>query len=148
MERQTVRDLLQLLVNYHQSRHDIYANLISGAKDDQAAMLLKKLKDLEAQTLQVVRDEFESRDPANPTYLSNTPPVHLDPLPQPTCDFNSGAGFEETLECVWKADQALPEVIDRLANASSAESVQKLAERLEELEKSKEREIANFTRMD
>ncbi|MEX1039391.1 MAG: hypothetical protein WDZ51_02090 [Pirellulaceae bacterium] len=148
MERQTVRDLLQLLVNYHQSRHDIYANLISGAKDDRAAMLLKKLTDLESQTLQVVHEELESRDPANPTYLSNTPPVHLDPLPMPACDFNAGASFEETLECVWKADEALPEVIDRLANASSAESVQKMAERLGELEKSKEREVANFTRMD
>lgn len=148
MQRQTVRDLLQLLVNYHQSRHDIYANLISGAKDDRAAMLLKKLMELEAQTLQVVQDELDSRDPANPTYLSNTPPVHLDPLPKPACDFSDGASFDDTLECVWKADQALPEVIDRLANASSADSVQKLAERLGELEKSKEKEIANFTRID
>jgi len=148
MKSQTVRDLLQLLVNYHQSRHDIYANLISGAKDDRTAMLLKKLTDLEAQTLQVVHEELESRDPANPTYLGNTPPVKLDPLPMPACDLSSGASFEETLECVWRADHALPDVIDRLANASSADSVQKMAERLGDLEKSKEREIANFTRMD
>lgn len=147
-DRQTVCDLIQLLAKYHQSRHDIYRRLSSAAQDERAATLLEQLVDLEARTMKIIHDELRTMDPALATYLSNTPPVELDPLPETACRFESGPDFEEALECVWQADSALPEVLDRLENASSAESVQQLANRLRELEETKERQIAKFTRLD
>jgi hypothetical protein len=61
---------------------------------------------------------------------------------------NANPTFDEALGCALASDEALDEVIDLLAGSSAAASVQDLAARLRDLERTKDRDIAKFTRAD
>lgn len=148
MNPRTVGDLMNLLENYHQSRHDTYSHLADVSTDERTTMLLSHLKKLEASTLQVVRDEMKSGGDKHSTYLSSGPSLSLDPLHVADCHCDTDPNFQEALDCAWKSDAALTEVIDRLSGATAASSIQELATRLRELEETKIREIAKFTRED
>ncbi|TWU45850.1 hypothetical protein Q31b_10260 [Novipirellula aureliae] len=56
--------------------------------------------------------------------------------------------WQDALGCVLTSDHMLGERLHRLEGCSAAGSIQRLAKRLRALEETKDRQVANFTRMD
>src|SRR5690606_27261295 len=101
--------LLNLLQNYHQSRHETYSRLAGVSTDERTTMLLHHLAKLEASTLQVVRDEMTSGGGKHSAYLSSGPTLSLDPLHVADCHCDTDPNFHEALNCAWQSDAALTE---------------------------------------
>lgn len=148
MNPATVHEALQLLRSYHQRRRKIYRKLAASATDERTQILLQELIALEDRAIQIVGDEDQDLGAAANTYLLPGPTLIIDPDqgmeglsgPQPT--------FDEILFSSLSSDAALDELIDLIAGSTAAASIQDLAQRLREHERTKDRQIANFTRKD
>ncbi len=87
-------------------------------------------------------------DPDRSTFLSFGPTVNVKLEELASCRHDDGPSWEDALECALRSDAVLLDLIDRLAGSTAATSVQELAARLREMEQTKDREIAKFTRTD
>ena len=144
----TVYDIVQLLEKYHDERHATYGRLASEATDAMAQILLKHLVELEDHSLSVVRGEMQQLDPQHTTYLTSGPVLSQEVTHASDCRCWSNPTFQEALACALESDHLLDQLLHRLEGCSAAPSVLDLAKRLRDLEETKERQIANFTRMD
>jgi hypothetical protein len=145
---QTVHDAMQMLQGYHQQRCDMYRRLAKDASDERTGILLDKLVQLEEQAVQFIEDEIGRREPKDKSYLLPGPLPTIDPAHAMDCRCGSDPGFEDVLSCSLRSDGALDELIDLIAASNAAQSIQDLASSLRELERTRERQIAKFTRSD
>lgn len=148
MKPLTVYEIIQLLQQYHQQRHDTYQQLAGQAGEERAATLLNHLVELEAMALRIIGNELAQLTSEQSTYLSSGPELNIDPAHAADCRCDSAPGFEDALSCALTSDLAVFDMIDRLAGSSAAASVQELAGRLREVEQTKALQIARFTRAD
>lgn len=145
---QTVYDILQLLEKYHGERHATYGRLASQATDPMAQILLEHLVELEDHSLKVVRSEMQQLDPKHATFLTSGPVLSAEVTHASDCHCADNPTFQEALACALESDHLLDQLLHRLEGCSAARSVLDLAKRLRDLEETKDRQIANFTRMD
>lgn len=148
MEPRTVYELLKMLETYHQQRHDSYLQLASRGTDERACILLHHLGKLEENAINIIRDERDHLKPDQATYLTSGPTLTIAPSHAMDCKCDGDPTFDDALRCALTSDDALDELIDRLAGSSAAASIQDLATRLRDVERTKDREIAKFTRED
>lgn len=148
MKPLTVYEIIQLLQRYHQQRHDTYQRLAGEADEERAATLLNHLVELEAMALRIIGSELAQMSSEQSTYLTSGPELNIDPAHAADCRCDSTPRFEDALSCALTSDLAVFDMIDRLAGASAAASVQELASRLREVEQTKALQIARFTRAD
>jgi len=148
MKPVTVFEIIQLLQQYHQRRQENYQRLAEGATDERTATLLNHLVELEAMAQRIIGSELSQLSPDHSTYLSSGPELNIDPAHAADCRCGSAPSFEDALGCALTSDLAVFDMIDRLGGSSAAASVQELATRLRELEETKDRQIARFTRPD
>lgn len=146
MSAKTISDVLELLETYHQRRHDLFRRLAKSATDDRAATLLGHLVELEQHTIDALRLEQENIDPEHSTYLTNGGVVTLTSDALEKSYDVAEMSFEEALDCALAQNEAVEDLIDRLENCTAAISVQELSARLRELEHSKHRKVATFSR--
>ena len=144
----TVLEVLQLLEDYHQQRHDIYNRLADAGDDARAELLLRHLVELEANAIRIIQDEIKHVQGGPSAYLSSGPTLSIKPAHAMDCQCGDHPSYADALRCALSSDDALDELIDRLSGSSAAASVQNLAARLREVERTKDRQIANFTRDD
>ena len=144
----TVYELLQLLEKYHGDRCTTYASLASQATDAMAQILLEHLVELEEHSLKVVRGEMQQSDPKHATFLTSGPVLSDEVTHASDCQCAGNPTFQEALACALESDHLLDQLLHRLEGCSAARSVLELAKRLRGLEETKDRQIANFTRMD
>lgn len=148
MKPQTVHDALEMLKSYHQQRRDLYHRLEADAPDEWTEILLKELVRLEDDSVQVVGDEMERLQPHERSYLLSGPTPTIQPAHAMDCQCDSDPAFEDVLSCSLSSDAALDELIDLIEVSNAAPSVQELATALRELERTKDRQIAKFSRTD
>ena len=148
MAARTVRELLELLERYHQQRRESYRQLADQATDERARLLLNHLVELEDQALRILHEEHERLRPEHSSYLPSGPTLTIEPTHAMDCRCESNPTFEDALQCALTSDEALDEVIDHVAGASPTRSVQDLAVRLRQVERTKDQQIARFTRSD
>jgi hypothetical protein len=148
MKPQTVHDALEMLKTYHQQRRDLYRRLEADAPDEWTEILLKELVRLEDNSVQVIGDEIERLKPHERSYLLSGPTPTIPPTHAMDCRCDSDPTFEDILSCSLCSDEALDELIDLIGVASAAPSVQELATALRELVRTKDRQIAKFSRTD
>ncbi|TVP97511.1 MAG: hypothetical protein EA381_14720 [Planctomycetaceae bacterium] len=146
MSPTTISDVLKLLETYHKRRHDLFRRLAKSATDDRAATLLGHLEELEQHTIDALRAEQEGIDPDHSTFLTPGAALTLTSDALAATYDVAEMSFDEALDCALAPNEALEELIGRLENCTAALSVQELAARLRELEHSKDRQIANFSR--
>ncbi|MEZ6151144.1 MAG: hypothetical protein R3C09_13560 [Pirellulaceae bacterium] len=144
----TVYELLQLLEKYHADRLSTYAGLASQATDTMAQILLEHLVELEDHSLKVVRGEMQQLDPKQTTFLTSGPVLSDEATHASDCHCDDNPTFQEALACALESDHLLDQLLHRLEGCSAAASVLSLAKRLRDLEETKNRQIANFTRQD
>lgn len=144
----TSYETLKLLEKYHGERRDTYAGLAPRATDERTRLLLDYLVRLENEALEVIRGEMERTSPEHAARLMPGPKLTIDATHATECQCAGDPTFDEALACALTSDAALDEVIDHLAAGSAARSIQDLATRLRELERTKDRQIAKFTRED
>lgn len=144
----TIYEVLQLLRNYHDNRHAIYKRLADETTDAMAQILLEHLIELEEHSLTVVRHEMANLDPRYTTYMITGPVVSDEAMHASDCNCEHNPTFRQTLACALDSDCLLDELLCRLEGCSAAPSVLNLAKRLRDLEETKDRQIANFTRQD
>ncbi len=148
MAAQTDYEVLDTLESIHRCRRDQYKQLVSCCTDDRARLLLQRLEELEEIAVTEIHDEHERLHPDQATYL----PLGTDLTSGPThgvdCQCGSNPTFDEALECVLSSDGPLDDLIDQLADSSAATSVQELAARLSEFERTRDRQIARFATED
>lgn len=147
-EPKTVYEVLQELENYHVRRLATYRRHAKQAVDEMTRILLEHLSKLEDESLQVLRLEIKQLDPRHTTYLTSGPVLSREATHAPACHCADDSSFQDTLKCALTPDQLLEELLHRLEGCSAAASVLNLAKRLRELEQTKSRQIAKFTRMD
>lgn len=145
---QTVHDAMHMLQSYHQQRCDTYRRMTQDAPDEWTKILLDELVQLEEQAAQVVEREIDRLDPKEKSYLLPGVIPTFDPAHAMDCQCDSDPDFKDVLSCSLNSSGALDELIDLIAASNAAQSVQDLASRLRELEQSRERQIAKFTRLD
>ncbi len=143
-----VYEILQMLEEYHGEGLTTYQRLGREATDSMAQILLEHLVKLEDHSLQVIRGEMKQLNPQHAAYLTSGPMLSNEVIHAKTCRCGSDPTFQDTLGCALESDHLLDQLLHRLEGCSAAASVLHLAERLRELEETKERQIANFTRMD
>ncbi|TWU40086.1 hypothetical protein Q31b_34300 [Novipirellula aureliae] len=144
----TVYEILQLLQQYHEQRFATYRRLATETTDTMAQILLEHLVGLEDHSLEVIRIELEQLDPGHATFLTSGPVISEEFTHAKDCRCESTPSFSEALACVLTSDHMLDELLRRLEGCSAAGSILGLAKRLRDLEETKDRQIANFTRMD
>ena len=144
----TVYELLKLLEKYHADRCATYASLTSQATDAMAQILLEHLVELEDHSLKVVRGEMQQLDPKHTAFLTSGPTMSAEATHASDCHCESNPTFQEALACALESDHLLDQLLHRLEGCSAAASVLDLAKRLRDLEETKDRQIANFTRQD
>lgn len=144
----TVYEVLQLLEDYHRERLTTYLQLSQDVSDSMAQILLERLVELEGDTLLVVRGEMKQLDPQHAVYMTSGPTLSREVIHAKTCRCGNDPSFRDTLGCALESDHLLDQLLHRLEGCSAAASVLGLAERLRELEETKERQIANFIRME
>ncbi len=98
--------------------------------------------------LRIIDSELAQLPAEQSTYLSSGPELNVDPAHAADCRCDSAPSFDDALECALTSDLAVFDMIDRLGGSSAAASVPELATRLRELEETKDRQIARFTRQD
>lgn len=148
MKPQTVYDVLALLGEYHDARATRYKELEKASADPRADILLHHLVDLERQSAKVIRLEMERLPREHSTYLLTGPTISPAAMHVADCRCESSSSFEDILRCAMTCDERLEELLDRIEDCSAATSIGELAKRLRELEMTKCREIAKFTRED
>ena len=144
----TIYEILQLLQNYHGGRRETYTRLASEATDTMAQILLKHLVELEDHSLKVVEGEMRQLDPKHATYLSSGPVLSSELAHASDCHCAQNPTFQEALGCALDSEPLVDQLLHRLEGSSAAPSVEALARRLRDLEETKNRQIANFTRQD
>ena len=144
----TVYEILQLLEKYHGQRRATYSRLAGDATDAMAQILLEHLVVLEDHSLKVVQGEMQQLDPKHATYLTSGPVLSQEVTHAGDCRCAGDPTFQESLACALESDHLLDQLLHRLEGCSAAPSVLGLAKRLRDLEETKGRQIANFTRMD
>ena len=148
MAARTVYELLQLLERYHQQRREMYQQLAGEGSDDRARILLRHLVELEQHAINIIHDEASRLTPEHAAYLPSGPTLTIQPTHAMDCRCEENPSFDDALQCALTSDEALDEVIDRIENGPAASSVHDLAARLREVERTKDREIAKYTRED
>jgi hypothetical protein len=148
MSPSNVYEVLQLLKTYHQQRRDTYRQLADSGSEERACLLLRHLVVLEENALEIIGAEIARLQPDHAAHLMPGPTLTIAPAHAMDCRCDSQPTFEEALGCALSSDAALDELIDRISGSSRAPSVQDLAARLRDLERTKDREIAKFTRED
>ena len=144
----TIYDILQLIESYHGRRRATYARLARETTDAMAQILLEHLVELEDHSLKVIVAEMQQLDPKHATYLTLGPLVSQEVTHASDCHRAGDPTFQEALACAFESDHLLDQLVSRLEGCSSAQSVLDLANRLRDLEETKDRQIANFTRQD
>ncbi len=144
----TVYELLQLIEKYHDERRTTYASLASQATDTMAQILLEHLAELEDHSLKVVRGEMQQLDPKHSTFLTSGPMLSDEATHASDCHCTGNPTFQDALACALESDHLLDQLLHRLEGCSAAPSAISLAKRLRDLEETKDRQIANFTRQD
>ena len=144
----TVYEILQMLEEYHAERKITYQRLACESTDAMAQILLEHLVELEDHSLKVIRIEMEQLDPQHATYLTSGPVLSREVTHAKDCRCGNDPSFQDALACVFTSDRLLDGLLHRLEGASAALSVLHLANRLRDLENTKDRQIANFTRQD
>lgn len=147
MTPRTVHNALQMLKSYHQRRRDTYQRLAESTTDERTQILLNELVALEETAIQIVGDEDANLGDRE-TYLMPGPTLNIDPAHAMDCRCDSQPTFEDALWCALSSDAALDELIDLVTGCTAALSIQELASRLRELERTKDRQVAKFTRED
>ena len=142
----TVYEAIELLESYHDKRRANYVRLAGEGGDPRTDLLLQHLVKLEDDALTILAAERERLDPAHSTRLPTGTDLTIEPAHAVNCRCDEEPSFDEALSCALASDAALDEVIDKIAGSSAARSIQDLAARLRELERTKQREIDNFTR--
>lgn len=144
----TVHEILEMLEDYHRQRDHRYERLAAEVHDPNVRILLQHLAHLERESLDVIRDEDESRSPAVATYLNFGPSLDPEAVHAASCRCDAEPSVEDVVVCALTPDPALDELLDRLAGCTAAPSVASLAERLRDLEVTKRQQISKFTRTD
>lgn len=144
----TIYDVLRMLLEYHDQKALRYRELAGSSVDSQSGILLDHLVILQTQSAQVIRGEMEHLSPEHSTYLITGPQLSAAVAHPEDCRGGDKPSFDETLRCALMPDQRLTELLDRLAECTTAASVVELAQRLREFETTKQRQIANFARQD
>lgn len=144
----TVYEVVAILEDYHARRLANYTRLLSDASDEMAKILLEHLIKLENHSLTVVRAELKQLDSKRTTYLSSGPVLSEAATHASDCNCGEDPSFHAALTCALTSDHLLEELFLRLEGSSAAASVLDLVKRLRDLEETKERQIANFTRPD
>ena len=142
----TISDILEMLIDYHESRRDQYRSLAQASPDEQTSILLNHLVKLDEHAAQAVRIELDSLSQGQATYLTYGARIEAETTHAADCKCHGEPGFQQALDCAFTSDQQLEQLIARLEDCSAARSVQQLAARLREMENIKDRQIANFTR--
>lgn len=144
----TIYDVLMLLVDYHQLRCKTFEHLVEVSNDSRAKILLEHLVELETHSMLVVRAEMEQLTPEHSTYLISGPTLSSDAMQAATCCCESKPRFQDLLTYALASDRRLDELLDRIEDCTAAQSVIELAERLRDLQHTKDMQISNFTRED
>lgn len=147
-EPKTVYEILQMLEDYHATRLVTYQDLAKQTSDAMAQIFLEHLVELEEHSLQVVRLETQQLDPRHTTFLTSGPTLSNEVTHAKECQCESTPSFQDALSCALTSDHLLDQLLHRLEGCSAAPSVLHLAERLRELEETKDVQVAKFTRMD
>ena len=148
MPPQTVYEVLGALESIHVRRRDNYKQLASRSSDERALLLLHRLAELEEVVVEEIHEEHARLNPDHATYLPLGTGLTSGPTHGVDCQCGSNPTFEEALDCVLSSDGPLDELIDELADSSAAQTVQDLAARLRDFERTRDRQIANFARED
>lgn len=144
----TIYDVLEMLATYHKQRAKKYEQLGSTSTDPRAKILLEHLVELENNSYNVTHSEIKNLASEHSTYLITGPAISADALHAAECRFDGQVSFGDTLNCAFASAQLLNEMFDRIEDSSAASSVTELANRLRDLEGTKSKQIANFTRRD
>ncbi len=147
-EPKTVFEVLQMLEEYHAQRRDTYQRLAGDSTDTMAQILLEHLVELEDHSLNVVRIEMEQLDSRHSTYLTSGPILSSEITHAKDCRCESKPSFQDALACALTSDRLLDGLLHRLEGCSAAPSVLHLAERLRDLEETKDIQVAKFTRIE
>ncbi len=145
---QTISDVLQMLLEYHKSRCQQYRKLAQTSPDEQTRILLEHLVELDESAAKIIRLEISGLPPGQTTYLTHGPAIGNEVTHAVDCKCDAEPNFYEALNCAFTSDRQLDELLDRLEGCTAATSVVELAKRIREMEQTKDRQIANFTRMD
>ncbi len=148
IQPKTIYDVLVMLADYYQQRVKQYAELGSSSRDSQAQILLEHMVELEEHSFQVIRAEMNDLSPEHSTYLTLGPVLSESAMHAVDGQCSAEPSFEEALDCVFTSDQFLDEFIARIETGGASFAVAGLATRLRDLEGTKRRQIANFTRLD
>jgi len=144
----TIYDVLVMLANYLQQRATQFEQLGKASVDPRAGILLEHLVELETHSMQVIEAEMQQFTPEHSTYLIAGPKVSSDAMHAAECRCEDEPSFQDTLSCALTSDRRLDELLDRIEDCSAAPSVIDLAKRLRDLERTKDQQIAKFTRED
>lgn len=144
----TSSDILQMLESYHQQRHDTYRQLATRADDARLQMLLEHLVSLENDALVIIHGEQKQHSSRQASHLMSGQALTIQPAHAMDCQCSEEPTFDAALACALTSDAALDELIDLLQSSNAAQSIQDLAARLREAERTKDRQIAKFTRED
>lgn len=144
----TIYEILQMLESYHGGRRANYARLAGEATDAMAQILMEHLIELEDHSLKVVVGEMQQLDPKHATYLTSGPVLSDEATHAVECHCADNPTFQQALACALESNHLLDQLLHLLEGCSAAPSVLTLAKRLRDLEETKDRQIANFTRQD
>ncbi len=133
----TIYDILQLIESYHGQRRATYARLASETTNAMAQILLEHWVELEDYSLKVVVGEMLQLDPKHATYLTLGPLVSQEVTQASDCHSAGNPTFQAALACAFESDHLLDQLVSRLEECSSAQSVLDLANRLRDLEETK-----------
>lgn len=143
----TTGEVLTSMASYHSRRRDNYRQLAGEAPDGPVRLLFGRLVELEDFAITIIGDEHAHLQPARGGYLPMGPTT--------TINQDSASGhchphttIGDAVSCALSSDDGLDELVDLLESSSAAASVQELASRLRELERSRDRQIASFVRED
>ncbi len=142
----TIYEVLEMLKDYHSGRCVRYQELSDKSADARTGVLLEHLIELDTNALRIVTGEMEQLDPKHSAFMISGPTISERAVRAAECGCSATPTFDQTLDCAFESDALLGELLHRLEGCSAAPSVLALAKRLRELEETKNRQLANFTR--
>ena len=141
----TANEVLVSLARYHKLRRENFQHLAERVTDERVHILLNRLVELEDVTIKVIREEQLRLQPECSTYLP-LGPTTIKGESHYVCRCGSHATIDDAVWCAITSDEVLDELIDLLEASSAAPSVEELASRLRELERTRDRQIATYVR--
>lgn len=142
----TAVDVLVSLESHHTRRRENYQHLAGNVADERVRIILDRLVELEDAAMNVIREERLRLKSS--TYLPLGPTATVDRGSDAVCRCGSHPTIDDAVWCALSSDEALDELIDLLEASSAASSVEELASRLRELERTRDRQIVTFVRED